>query len=246
MKIVAFTCLHYGLDYLEYVIRSTQNFAEQHIIMYTPRPSPGYHNTSLQCPDSRQDLYRLARSAAGKRLIWIDEDNPCAEAAMALRPDADLLFGLDSDEVIDPYLAQKIIRLYQEGKLNKRKVALPMIHFWRSFNHVCRNPGWPVRLYVPKAPDDSIEYLAGGEESGAIYHFGYCRRRADMEYKVALSVHLPEWRSDWWEKKFNAFPHTLTDVHPVCVDMWTAIPYDKTKLPGLLHHHPFYPLEVVE
>jgi hypothetical protein len=245
MTILAITRLHYGSDYLASVIRSTEGFAEKHIVVYTPVPTFGYL-THLPNPDNRDQLLAIAWSAAGKRLHWIEGRIPAIPVAFDHYDDIDLLLELDADEVIQPQLAENIMRHYEAGDLTQKQYRLPMIHHWRSFDYACRNPGWPARLYVPKASGDESHYFPGGEEAGVIHHFGYARKRADMEYKAALSVHRPEWRSEWWEERYNAFPAVLNDVHPTCVDMWNAEPYDKSQMPAFMRNHPYYDLEVVE
>jgi hypothetical protein len=244
-EIKAITRLHYGADYLEQVIRSTEGFADKHIVVYTPVPTFG-HYTHLPNPDTRDQLLDIAQRAAGKRLHWIEGRVPEIAVALDAYDNIDILLELDADEVIQPQLVRTILERYEAGLLTHRQYRLPMIHHWRSFSYACRNPGWPGRLYLPKVGGDSIEYFEGGEASGVIHHFGYCRRRADMEYKVQLSVHRPEWRAGWWENKYDAFPNDLADVHPCCVDMWNAEPYDKTQMPEIMRDHPYYNLEVVE
>lgn len=241
--ITAFTRLHYGADLLGYVIKSTEGFADRHIIMYTPVPTFG-RNSARPCPDTRDQLHRIAMEAGGDRVLWLDTF-PDARTAISIYPDAGLALELDADEIIHPQLANNILSRYQAGELTASQYALPMIHHWRSFDHVCKNPGWPGRLYVPHG-NGQLEYFPGNYEAGVIHHFGYARSRADMLYKVDLSVHNPEWRAGWWKDKYDAFPHVTHDVHPTCIDMWDVEPYDKTQLPEFMKSHPYYHLEVID
>lgn len=241
--IVAFTRLHYGLDYLWYVIKSTEGFADRHVVMYTPVPTFG-RAAQMPCPDSRNELVDIAHDAGGKRLLWLDL-HPRAATVLDMYPEADMVLELDADEIVQPQLIESILKHRSQGHLTARQYRIPMIHHWRSFNYYCANPGWPGRLYIPGNSGD-IEYFPESYEAGVIHHFGYARKRQDMLYKVSLSVHLDEWRSDWWETKYDRFPDVLNDVHPTCVDMWDALPYDKSQMPDILKSHPYYNLEVID
>lgn len=247
MKIVAFTRVLYGADYLEYVIRSTQGFADQHIVLYTPTVSRGFNRTELACPDSRQELYRAAHNGAGARLMWVDGEAPDVRTAFALRPDADIMLELDADEVIHPDLCDNIRHRFSNGELTAHQYRLPMVHHWRTFHLVCRNPGWPGRLYLPKNLNDQVDYWPESDAHGNLHHFGYARQLADMRYKLDVSVHKPEFRPGWWEDIFLKFPERLTDLHPVCVDgFWNATEFDIKALPPVMFSHPWLNREVIE
>lgn len=247
MKIVAFTRVHYGVDYLPYVIRSTADFADQHIVLYTEETSRGYQHTSLPCPDSRHDLYRAARNAAGGRLMWADEMPATMEGVFAMRPDADIFLELDADEIPDPSLLNHIRERAEAGELQSRMYRLPFVHYWRSFAYACRDTNYPVRLFVPRNYNEDIEFWPDSESHGVIHHFGYARSLEDMRYKVEVSAHRPEFRREWWSEIFLKFPERLTDLHPVCVDgFWNAEPIDKRTLPLVLMSHPYLNREVIE
>lgn len=246
MKIAAFTPCHYGVDYLEYVLRSTQGFADQHMVLYTEHISRGYTRTDMHCPDSRHDLYRVAQKA-GRRLMWVDDCQPDINSALALRPDVDILLLLDADEVIHQDLVDDIRRRYANGELTANQYRLPFVHHWRSFRYVCRNPGWPVRLFLPKNMNGQIDYWPEGDAQGNIHHFGYARSLTDMRYKMAVSIHHPEFRHDWWNDIFLRFPERLTDLHPVCRDgFWNAESFNLASLPQALGDHPWLNFEVIE
>lgn len=246
MKIIAFTRVHYGLDYLEWVMRSTLGFAMQHIILYSPEVSLGFNRSERPCPDNRQELFKAARRA-GPRLSWIDGVRPNVESILFIHPDADAVLELDADEVIHPSLVEDIRRRLEGGELAAREYRLPFVHHWRNFGYVCRDTNWPIRLYLPKNHDGNTDYWPEGDIHGAIHHFGYARSIVDMRYKLDCSVHKPEFRPGWWDDIFLKFPERLNDLHPVCVDgFWNAEPISRSTLPPVLFDHPYFNLEVIE
>lgn len=246
MKIIAFTRVHYGLDYLSWVIRSTMGFANQHMVLYSPEVTFGYNQTMLSCPDSRHDLFRAARSA-GPRLAWLDQSIPRTEDILAMHPGADAVLELDADEVIHPSLVEDIRRRLESGELTAQTYRLPFVHHWRSFGYVCRDGNWPVRLYLPKNHNGQTDFWPDGAAHGAIHHFGYARSLVDMLYKMDVSVHRPEFRTGWWEDIFLKFPERLTDLHPVCLDgFWNAESMPRAELPPVLYDHPYLNREVIE
>lgn len=242
--IVALTRLHYGADYLDAVIRSTEGFADLHIILYTERPNFG-HLTDLPCPDSREELQQIAEIAGGDRLRWVDHPEPGVAAALARFQDVELLLELDGDEVIHQDLAADILTRYQAGDLTIPRYRLPMVHHWRSFGYTCTDGQWPVRLYVPGQPGDETDWYPNNGRY--IHHFGYARKLVDMRYKWAVSLHGPEMRPGWWEDIFTCFPERLEDLHPVSDNgFWKAEPFPDSGLPAVLISHPYRGLEVIE
>lgn len=243
--IIAVTRLHYGLDYLPWVIKSSKPIADRHLILYTHEVSfwPGMSRD--ENPDSGEALREAAVAADPDRVVWVDHLPIDVWSTLRMFPAADAILELDADEIISPQLCASIRSELGKGSLTKRVYRVPFLHHWRSFDYVCKNPGWPTRLFLPGG-EEGEDYFPGGEAAGYIHHFGYARKRADMRYKAALSMHKPEWREGWWEEKYDRFPEVLEDVHPCVADLWTAEPYDKRQLPDILRNHPYYDLEVIE
>lgn len=243
--IVALTRLHYGADYLDAVIRSTEPIAAKHIILYTEHPSFG-RDTDLPCPDSRDALKRIAEIAGGDRLHWIDNPAPGVAAALGLFRDIEMLLELDGDEVLHQDLAADILARYRAGELTAPRYRLPMIHHWRSFGYACSDGQWPTRLYLPGLPGEAIAWYPPTEPKRYIHHFGYARRTADMRYKWAVSLHGPEMRADWWPDIWEGFPERLADLHPVSDNgFWKAEPFPDSDLPAVLINHPYRDLAVI-
>lgn len=244
MSILALTRLHYGADYLDAVIRSTEGFAEKHVVVYTERPNfPG--SPPMPCPDTRDQLLNIAQQAAGKRLHWIEGKIPAVAVAFDHYDDIDLLLELDADEILHQDLGQHILQSWQDGKLDTRRYRLPMIHHWRAFKYGCTDAQWPVRLYMPNARIDDIGWY---ERTGTyIHHFGYTRSEVDMRYKWELSIHKDELRPEWWDDIWHAYPDRLTDLHPTNNNgFWNAEPFEDGLLPAALINHPYRYLDVIE
>lgn len=238
--IAAVTRLHYGADYLRWVLNSTVGFADKHIILYTPVPSAGFNSANGNNPDRREKLMKIARDTAGQRLLWVEGERIAIPTAWQLYPSIDLVLELDADEIITPDLCLDIMVRYNRGELSERMYRLPMIHHWRSFSKVCRDQAWPIRLYLPRREGEAV-YWPG--EMGLIHHFGYARSEVDMQYKINLSAHANEWRPNWWHDVFMN-PERTEDVHPVCTDnFWRVEDYDKEQLPDIMRDHPYYDKE---
>lgn len=243
-NIVAFTRLHYGADYLPYVLRSALPFVDKHLVIYTSVPTFGRY-TDLPNPDSRDALLNAAQSVGSDKVLWLEGVPVEVDTALRYFPDADIVLELDADEIIEPALFEDIIARYERGELTDYVYRLPFLHFWRSFDYACDDPGWPMRLYLPKnVPGEATMYPTGN--IGRVLHFGYCRTQRDMAYKWETSVHIGELRPEWWRDIWAAFPQRLIDVHPVMRDWWNAEPYDKARLPDFMREHPYFSLEIVE
>ena len=52
MKIVGYTIVHYGADYIGYAVRSVLPLVDKHNIFYTPHPS---HGTQVNIPPVDRD-----------------------------------------------------------------------------------------------------------------------------------------------------------------------------------------------
>jgi hypothetical protein len=245
MIIDALTRLHYGAPYLDAVIRSTEGLAERHWVVYAELHNfPG--DPTTPCPDTREQLYEIARIAGGDRLRWVDHPAPGVDVVLREHPEIDALLELDSDEVCHQDLAADIKRRVEAGELTAKRYRVPMIHHWRSFRYGCTDGQWPIRLYLPKSERDEVAWYERMTPNRYIHHMGYAISRAHMEYKWMLSIHRQELRSEWFSEIYDKFPERLVDVHPVSKDMWNADPIDLGELPACLITHPYRFLEVVE
>lgn len=243
MNTVAFTRLMYGADYSESVYRALAPHVDKYVIIYTSVPTFG-HSTDLRCPDNELQLHRIARSVLRDKLIWLDHVPQRHDVVFSVFGHVDLLFEADADEVYHGETVEQVKRDYDAGKLTDGRYRLPMVHHWRSFRYICRDQGWPDRLAV-NVPNAEAQMYPYPEGLKPIHHFGYARRDVDMLYKMALSVHKPEWRPEWWTDIYNAYPSRLQDLHPVVKDMWNAEEIALSELPSAVQSHPYARLGVI-
>lgn len=246
MIINAVTRLHYGIDYLPWVVRSTRRLADKHILLYNHHPSFRPGRDRPEWLETRQQMHDVLFDEDKDRVRWIENEPISPHTVHVLYPETDVIVELDADEVISPQLVKSIHLALASGVMQDRMYRMPMIHHWRCFDYICKNPGWPKRLFMPKNSGSDEAYFQGGYDVGVYHHFGYCRKRRAMEYKWELSMHLPELRQDWWEKKYDAFPDELTDLHPCVFDMWNAEKYDKQQMLEYMGDHPYFELEKVD
>lgn len=247
MTIVGYTMLHYGCDYLADALLALHDYVDRHVIIYSPTPTFG-SQTTLRCPDSRDDLRAIADSVLGKKLLWVEGAPQNYNTVRQVLPATKLILETDADEVWPLNLIARVLRLWRDGELTHDRYRMPMIHHWRSFGFVCRDQSWPIRLGLfNRQVPEPIPWLYSGSP---INHFGYARSLADMRYKIDTSAHKGEWRAGWWENKFlpwtpDADRAGMTDLHPVAVNLWNAEPYDRQSLPQFMRKHPNFDKAVI-
>lgn len=252
MKTIAYTALHYGKDYLASAIRSVIDAVDEHHVLYTPTGSHG-HASAIPCPESREELYEIARKAAGDKFHWHEGawswEGQQRDAIHTLVPDADVVLVVDADEVWSEGLATSSIHQYELSRADRhiwyyKRIRIPMIHAWRSFNRwVLHDPAFPERVIYPNA--DGNEKDTRG--TGMIFHFGYAQRPEIVEYKQHVHGHKSEWRRDvdWFRDKFMA--NAQHDCHPVGSDYWNPEQVDPFALglPEWMREHPYANLKLI-
>lgn len=240
--IVGYTMLHYGKDYLAYALQSLRDYVDKHVILYSPTPTFGSH-TDLPCPDSRDELYAIAKDVLGNKLAWFEGYRQNYEVVANLYLKAKLIMEVDADEVWTPGLVASVLRRYHDRGIAQGSYRMPMIHHWRSFGYVCKDGLWPTRMHVVGQETIPTMWPYGG---APVHHFGYARAVSDTHYKIETSAHRGEWRDGWFDNVFLNFPARLTDLHPVVKDMWNAEHYDRSKLPDFMKSHPWFNAEVIQ
>lgn len=245
-KIVAYTPLHYGSDYLAAAIGSVIDLLDEYWVIYSPVGSHG-HRTTEPCPDTREELFAIAMQAAGPKLRWVDGhfayEGQQREMILECAPNASVILALDADEVWADGLAAYGIEYALTA--NVRRIRVPMLHLWRSFRRgFAHDPAYPHRLIVPSAPDTETT-LPTTDEWQKIWHFGYAQRSEIVRYKLLTHGHRGEFRRDcdWFQDVFMA--NRQVDCHPVGSDFWNVAPIDNWELPTPLLDHPFRQLEVI-
>lgn len=242
-KTVAYTCLHYGIEYLPWAIRSVIDYVDEYIVLYSPVGSHGKH-APMPCPETRAQLYVAALKAAGKKLRWYDGTWPYEAAqrgtVLKVAPDADIILVLDADEIWPHELAVEATRACSDFT----SYRVPMVHFWRSFSRCVTNDySYPVRILAPRAKLHEETQLP--RAWGEIAHMGYAQTPGIVQYKQYTHGHFAEWRKDWYETKFLA--NAQRDVHPCNIDFWTPVAVDPAKyLPEWMKEHPNWGKVVIE
>jgi hypothetical protein len=258
MRTLAFCILHSGRPYLRYAIESIIDQVDKVVILYTPTPSQGFQ-ADVRCPDGRDNLRDLAFRSAKKnksKLEWVDGAWPNeSEHVNAIWPYSkgyDWVWRFDADEVSPPGMVAEMIRQAQDT--TDMLFRVPFVHFWRSFSRVCRDGSHPFRLFRMKVVAPTLGgqvYLRaegtldskGGQWE--VLHFGYAQPTRYITYKMQVSGHRPEWRTDWFKDRWLA--NAQADVHPVIYPThWMPEDYDKSKLPDVLKKHPYWGMEVIE
>lgn len=246
MKIIAYTALLYGTDYLGWAIRSVIDYVDEYHVIYdqTGHGSHG-HVTDRECPDKRWDLINIATNAAGDKLRWHDgvfaHEGYQREAIHQYAPDADHIVVLDADEIW-----QDAEQMIESGiGFNAGRVRVPIIHYWRSFNRcVLHDPAYPERIINTRFLDNG-QTAVTFEDAGVINHMGYATRSEIVEFKQHTHGHHSEWRKDdWFNTVFMA--NAQTNCHPVGSEYWnpeTVNPLDY--MPAFMKDHPYFSMEVI-
>ena len=250
MIVHSYTVLHYGRDYLSHALRSVYDYVDRLHIIYTPTPSHGTM-TEAAAPDSREELLAAAFAYdPAKKVYWYDiknvtQEGPQRDMAVGIcqQHGAEMVLVVDCDEVW-PEATLKAALDYAWQVNSARDWLVNMTHFWRSFDWACRDNNWPVRIIDLRHIDKSVGYIP--TELGDIYHFGYAVSDEVLRYKMSIHGHKAEFRDNWYEDKWQAWP-PAEDCHPTNDNnWWMPQPFDKQQLPALMHSHPFYEMERIE
>ncbi len=244
MKVISYTALHYGKDYLYWAIRSVIDHVDEHHILYAPVGSHG-HRTQQPCPDTRAELYAEAERAAGDKLRWHDGtwayEGEQRNSIHAYAPDADVILVVDADEIWNWRMVMGAIQFKQGVK----RWRVPIIHFWRSFYRaVLHDPAYPERVIYPKAETEFVGTW-NAAHIWPICHMGYAQRSELVKYKQHTHGHKGEWRKDdWFNTVFMA--NAQRDCHPVGSEYWNPEPVNPWDyLPEWMQEHPYAKLEII-
>lgn len=262
MKVIAYTALHYGSDYLGWAIRSVIDHIDEYHVLYSAQGSHG-SRTDLVCPDTRETLYTIAENAAGDKLNWHDGDwtqeGQQRDSIFEYAPAADVIVVLDADEIWPSGLIRMILSC--PPPIGVDKYRLPMIHMWRSFwKGILHDPAYPVRIIYPKWEHGNGETITLSEVTVAsfngdyqektepIVHLGYAQRPEIVQYKQHTHGHKGEWRKDvdWFNDVFMNNERTK-DLHPVGSDYWNyELVYPLDYMPAFMVEHPYFTMATIE
>ena len=245
MKVLAFTVLHYGKEYLRESILSVKDSVDAHLIAYTKNPSFGYSTTMVN-PDSEDDLKAICSEF--DHIIWEDvtgvsQENKHRQTATdyARKHGYDIVLVIDSDEVWIPERVQEAIDHAYNSKSGHFCVrGSQWVTLWKTFNECVTDGFAPVRLFNVNNDISKQEYI----DKGFIYHMGYCISDELMEYKISCHGHRADFdrNNKWHEEKWIGYKAGETKfLHPATESYWQeANTFDKTQLPDLLKNHPKY------
>ena len=242
MRVEGLMVLHYGLDYLPWAIRSVLDHVDRFHVVYAESPSHGFQ-AGTPCPESRQQL--LDSVSHLPKVQWHDvgfrHEGQHRDWALA-QCHSDLALVVDADEVWDLDVLERALKHAWDGSVQTWRLNFTTP--WRSFNWVVRDNMWPDRIHDKRhSRIQRWGYLP--KDFGEVHHFGYAVTDEVMSYKIKCHGHKPEWRADWFDEKWSAWP-PVDDVHPTCDDTWHPEPYDRELLPALMREHPFWDKEMIK
>lgn len=243
MKVLGYIMLHYGREYLEYVIKSIEPFCDKIVILYTPTPTHN-HDSGMQCPENRSELLQIARDASNK-VQWEDvnifgEGNH-RQMIFSHARGYDLVLNADSDEVWDQDALERCVK--EASETDSRYIGVyGFVNFYRSFNWIVKDFFYPIRFHNMHSGKKEVKTI-----NGLVYHFGYVQDQALMLYKISIHGHRAEFKNNWLVDKYVNFDPEVTEkMHPCSETVWLkAEKFDKTTLPEILKSHPYYNLEKI-
>lgn len=250
-RVVGQVIAFYGKDHIGYALRAIAPFCDEVFVFLTDQPSHGT-TTNLVCPDSPKEMMEaICGAGIGNKLRvirgrWNNEGEHRNEILKYVQ-DGDLIVIADADEIHVAEQLERNIQYMQANDFERMKVRMTTL--WRSFGWYCTDPMMQDRL-IKVGATSGVCYAPFSElpERADVFHAGYARMPNDVEFKQKIHGHVLEWRQGWFEQKFLGWrPNNgVTDLHPTCVDFWTAQPFNKELLPAGLKNHPFYQMEVIE
>ena len=239
MKVLGFMTIHYGLEYLKESLTSIKDRVEGMVISYVHKPSHGF-KTILDCPDKAEDIRNVCQEVLGNKLIWDEADFYGAEnihrsVAKKYSQGFDLILTIDADEVFEPSEINNALN-YAYAHPERYYGINGYLNFWRSFDYVCLDGFRPIRIENLNN-HNSMQNL---NCPLTIYHFSTAQSRAVMEYKYSCFGHANEIKPDYLEKVFYKWTpeNNFGDLHPVSINLWNAVKFDKNKMPDFLKKHP--------
>jgi len=243
-KVIAYCPLHYGAEYLDAAIRAIAPFVEKIIILYTSQPSYGY-GTTMPCPESEAELHNIARTASEK-VEWhnVTAYNEGQHRGLIYKfaEGYDGILAFDADEFFEPADVQAFIDYCHASPCRYFGVD-GYINFWKSFNYACYDGFRPIR-YINLHNKEHQDLNA----KCRIYHFSTAQRMEIMRYKLDIHGHKKEIRPNWLGDIYEAWTPGMEipqGLHLVSLDLWNAVPFDKSVMPEVLKAHPNFGKEVI-
>lgn len=245
MKVLGFLPIHYGVEYLRECLTSIKDHCDKVVVAYTANGSHGYSTTAV-CPDSESDIKKIASEVLGDKLIWntgfYGAENQHRAVAREYASGYDLILSIDADEVFEPNEIQAALEYAYTH--NERYYGIKgYVNFWRSFNWACYDGFRPIRIENL----NNANTLQNLECPLTIYHFSTAQSEAIMRYKYNVFGHASEIKPNWLDNIHYAWTpeKNFVDLHPVSINLWNAVQFDKYKLPLFLKSHPNFNKELI-
>jgi glycosyltransferase involved in cell wall biosynthesis len=155
---------------------------------------------------------------------WPDETSHRRSAYKHLRDAGwNYCLTIDSDEIIEPSLLEKLISISESGAADR--VHVEWDTYWKSPEYVIRprEPFKPcVLINLQTVSHVHIREFAGGTpllltaEHGIIHHFSYAGGDERIWKKITTWSHRDEIVPDWWNSVWKAFDRNplLRNLHP--------------------------------
>ena len=232
MKVIGYSPIHYGKEYLKESLLSAIDLCEQFVILYTPNPSYGY-GTNVKCPDTEEELKTIAEEVCGNKLIWVSKDyhseGDHRKEIFKYTKGYDLLLTMDADEVWNTEELKKGLEIANVG-VHRNYGINGYVNLFRNFDNQCKDGFQPVRVINLRNQHKDQSTL-----NITIWHFGCCQAKEIMDYKYLIHGHKDELRTDWLKDFY--YSDREKDLHPVAHNLWNLTPYDKYEMPKSLKEH---------
>lgn len=246
MKVLGFMTIHYGKEYLRESLLSVRDHVDEMAIAYTKYPSHG-QQVKEDCPDTEEEIFTICQEVLGDQLIWKRSDSYVNEShhrdvRYAHAPGYDLILTIDADEVFKED-ELPIALQYAYNNTQRYYGIKGYVNFWRSFNFACYDGFRPIRIENL----NNNNQLQNLECPLTIYHFSTAQSEPILRYKMKAFGHASELRRNWFEEKYYAWTpeNQIQDLHPVALNLWNAVSFDKNILPEYLHKHVNFTKELI-
>lgn len=247
MKIAASIQIHYGSEWIRWVIDSVIGQVDKVFVFYTSKPTHG-HSTDLVNPDDwamiaeairgiQGDLSKVDFTDITNRNFPHEGEQKSFANKLLYTQGYDTILVVDADEVWDREVLASAIDTARNSNYNIYHIS--MFHYFRSLFWTCEDAAMPIRIIKPLGT--GAVYLPG-----KVHHMGYAQSSDVIKYKYSIHGHKAEWRPDYLDKVFMPWRPGMVDVHPTSGNgYWNPRRITDTELSNLQRvtdEHPFWDL----